>query len=128
MLANEALQMLERAGAIPASLLQLRHREERIVCIGGEWILHDDAAIVAFRICRRFGEGPSPVQGLPVAGTSFLLSGKECIHERAPDGPVAFTDQASRTPEQRIVCGGGGRGGLGASHVHGGHEERKQQV
>jgi hypothetical protein len=100
MLAYETLKMLERAGTIAACLLELRHREEGIVGIGGEWILHDDPAIVALRIGRRLRERTSPVQGIAVTVTALLLAGKERIHERPPSDPVSFAHQASCTMEE----------------------------
>ena len=60
MLADESLQMLIRRGAIAARLFELGERQQGIVRVSRERVLHDDAPVVAFGLGGRFREGPAP--------------------------------------------------------------------
>jgi hypothetical protein len=50
MLAHESLQMLVRRRTIATCLFELGQREQGVVCIGRERVLHDHAPIGVLRV------------------------------------------------------------------------------
>jgi hypothetical protein len=78
-LAHESLQMLIRRGAIATRLFELGDRQQGIVGVSRERILHDDAPVVAFGLGGRLRERPrqnsaSPYTGVPSAAARRIES------------------------------------------------------
>ena len=71
MLPHEPLQMLVRRRAIAARLFELGQREQRVIRIWRERVLHDHAPVIALRIGRRLRESTAPVQRIAVGRRSL---------------------------------------------------------
>jgi len=106
MLADESLKMLVCRGPIAARLFQLGKREQRIVGVRRERILHDHAAIISLGIRGRLCQGAAPEERVTVCGRPFGRCTQQRVHERATRCAIALAHEPARAPEDGV---GGGK-------------------
>jgi len=102
MLLHVPLQMLQGARTIAASLFQLRDREQRVIRVVRQWILDDDAAIIALGLRSRRRQRAVPVEGVAVRRSGGIRCAKQRIDERTTGDAVPFRHQPARAPEERV--------------------------
>ena len=94
MLPHEPLQMLIRRGAIATRLFELGEREERVVGVWRQRVLHDHAPVIALRDGRRLRERATPEEC--VAERRRALGGhpQHRVDDRATSGAVTLAHQS----------------------------------
>lgn len=102
MLADESLQMLVGRGPIAARLFQLGKREQRIVGVRRERILHDHAAIISLGIRGRLRQRTAPEERVTVCGCPLGRCTQQRVHERTTCCAIALAHEPARAPEDRV--------------------------
>ena len=102
MLPHEALQMLIRRGPITARLFELGEREQCVVGIWRQRVLHDHLPIVAFRIGGGLRQRATPEERVAVCPCPFLCRAQHRVDKRAARCAVTIGDEPACALEDGI--------------------------
>ena len=89
---------------IAACYLELRQPDQRIFDSRRIRIVHHDAPVIHFRICRGCSQNGAPVYTLRVIVRSGLGNRNHRIHQCSARGGIAVVHHCLRSPIHRIHC------------------------